>query len=269
MPRESVTSLKQENQALKEQLDALFKEVKSLKDKCQTERTAQASGDNRNNKASNAESERSLQFLSDEYDDLTAANSDVLVQLKQITRRLHDLSNQVERVSNAIDEAEDYSYQYNVKIIGLPESASESALETSTLCAKLFRQMGAEVSLQDIDIAHRVSTRHERDGPKPVICKFVRRLAKGKVMEVRQRAAEVNPTSIGLSADTELRGVRIFDHLTPKKQKLLFETKKLKERDHYRFCWAKNSVIYLKKDEGSRAIKITDMDCLRRLVEGN
>ena len=145
MPGESVTSLKQENQALKEQLDALFKEVKSLKDKCKTEGTTQASGDN-SSKATNAESERSLQFLSDEYDDLTAANSDVLVQLKQITRRLQDLSNQVERMSNAIDEAEDYSYQYNVKIIGLPGSASESALDTSSLCVNLLRQMGAEVS---------------------------------------------------------------------------------------------------------------------------
>ena len=87
MPRESVTSLKQEDQALKEQLDALFKEVKSLKDKCKTEETTQASGDNSSNEATNAESERSLQVLSDEHDDLTAANSDVLVQLKQITRR--------------------------------------------------------------------------------------------------------------------------------------------------------------------------------------
>ena len=254
MPRESVTLLKQENQALKEQIDALFKEVKSLKDKCQTEGTTQASGDNSSNKASNAESKRSLQFLSNKYDDLTAANSDVSVQLKQITHRLQDLSNQVERVSNTIDEAEDYSYQYNVKIIGLPESANEFALETSSLCANLFRQMGAEVSLQDINIAHHVSTRREREGPKPVICKFVRRLAKGKVMEARHQAAEVNPTSIGLSADTKLRGVRIFDHLTPKKQKLLFEAKKLKERDHYHFCWAKISVIYLRKDEGSSAI---------------
>ncbi|XP_044166734.1 uncharacterized protein LOC122950793 [Acropora millepora] len=223
MPRESVTSLKQENQALKDQLDALFKEIKSLKDKCKTEGTTQVSCDNSSIKAANVESERSLQFLSDEYDDMTAANSDVLVQLKQITRRLQELSNQVER-------------------------------------------MGAEVSLQDIDIAHRVLTRRESDGPKPVICKFVRRLAKGKVMEVRKQAAEVNPTSIGLSADTEHRRVRLFDHLTPKKQKLLFEAKKLKERDHYRFCWAKKSVIYLKKDEGSRAIKITDVDCLRRLA---
>ena len=119
--------------------------------------------------------------------------------------------------------------------------------------------MGAEVSLQDIDIAHRVSMRRERGGPKPVICKFVRRLAKGNVMEVRQRVGEVNPTSICLSTDTELRGVKIFDHLTSTKQKLLFEAKKLKDRDHYRFCWAKHSVIHLRKDEGSRAIKITDM----------
>ena len=193
MPRESVTSLKQENQALKEQLDALFKEVKSLKDKYQTEGTTQASDDNRRNKASNAESEIRLQFLSDEYDDLTAANSDVLVQFKQITRRLHDLSIQVERVSNAIDEVEDYSYQYNVKIIGLPESTSESAFETGTLCVKLFRQMGAEVSLQDIDIAHRVSTRHERDGPKPVICKFVRRLAKGKLWKFVNERLKLTP----------------------------------------------------------------------------
>ena len=70
--------------------------------------------------------------MSDEYNDLTAANSDVLVQLKQIICHLHDLSNQVERVSNAIDKAEDYRYQYNAKIIGLPESASESALKLTS-----------------------------------------------------------------------------------------------------------------------------------------
>ena len=32
--------------------------------------------------------------------------------------------------------------------------------------------MGAEVSILDIDIVHRVSTRKESEGPKPVICFF-------------------------------------------------------------------------------------------------
>ena len=119
--------------------------------------------------------------------------------------------------------------------------------------------MGAEVSTLDIDIARRVSTRNESEGPKPVVCKFGR-------MEVRQRASQVNPTSIGLSAENELGGARIFDHLTPKKQNVLFEAKKFKERNHYQFCWAKKSTTYLRKDESSRVIKISDTDTLRRLA---
>ena len=71
--------------------------------------------------ASNVETARSLQYLSDEYDDLSASNSGVLVQLKQISHCLNVLSAQVERVGNAINAAEEYSYQFNIKIIGLPE----------------------------------------------------------------------------------------------------------------------------------------------------
>ena len=58
----------------------------------------------------------------------------------------------MEPVGNAIDEAEKYSYQFNVKIIGLPEkSSNETAPETSSLRVKLFQEMGAEVSIFDID----------------------------------------------------------------------------------------------------------------------
>ena len=78
---------------------------------------------------------RSLQYLSDEYDDLSASNFD------------------------------------------------ETAAETSALCVKLFQEMEAEVFLSDIDIAHRVPSRQQNGAPKPIICKFVRRLAKASVID--------------------------------------------------------------------------------------
>ena len=62
--------------------------------------------------------------------------------------------------------------------------------------------MGTEVFLSDIDIAHRVPSRQQNGAPKPVICKFVRRLAKASVMEARQSASQVNQSNIGLSADS-------------------------------------------------------------------
>ena len=51
-------------------------------------------------------------------DDLTASIY-VIVQLKQITHCLNVLSGQVE------PDAEEYSYQFSVKIIGLPEISSK------------------------------------------------------------------------------------------------------------------------------------------------
>ena len=137
----------------------------------------------------------------------------LLNQLKALSRRLNELSVEATRVGNAIDEVEEYSYQFNVKIIGLPEKRSETAAETSALCVKLFQEMGAEVFLSDIDIAHRVPSRQQNGAPKPVICKFVRRLAKASVMETRQSASQVNPSNGGLSANGVLDRVRIFDHL--------------------------------------------------------
>ena len=110
--------------------------------------------------------------MSDEYDDLSSSNSRVSVQLKQISHRLNVLCLRAD-VSYFLCDAEEYSYQFNVKITGLPElNSSETAPETSSLCVKLFQEMpGAEVSILDIDIAHRVSTRNESEGPKLVVSK--------------------------------------------------------------------------------------------------
>ena len=51
----------------------------------------------------------------------------LLNQLKALSRRLNELSVEATRVGNAIDEVEEYSHQFNVKIIGLPEKRSETA----------------------------------------------------------------------------------------------------------------------------------------------
>ena len=169
MPKETIASLKQQNQSLEQQVDALCKEVKSFKESFAATEAVNENKITAVTNASNVETARTLQYLSDEYDDLSASNSSVSVQLKQISHRLNVLSAQVERVANAINDAEEYNYQFNVKIIGLPElNSSETAPETIPLCVKLFQEMGAEVSILDIDIAHRVSTRKESKGLKPV-----------------------------------------------------------------------------------------------------
>ena len=101
--------------------------------------------------------------------------------------------------------------------------------------------------------------------PKPIICKFVRRLSKEAVMARRNDACKAAPSSLGFDEGVSLSSVRIFDHLTPKMQHVFTEAKKFKGQHNYQFCWTKNSCAYLWKDGSPLALKIRGVTNLTRL----
>ena len=111
------------------------------------------------------------------------------------------------KAESAIDDIVQYSYKYNVKIVGVPQtSTQESSYTTANLCLTIFKAIGVEgLTIQDIDTAHRVpkrrSTRESisNKNSNPIICKFTRRLAKEAVMLKRKDIKKVTYSSLGLS----------------------------------------------------------------------
>ena len=182
----------------------------------------------------------------------------------------------MEELTNAIDAAEIYRYQYNLKIVGLPMTAEQEPAEaTATLCLNLFEAMGIEgIGMMDIDIAHRIPARRRSssaaenvsDRPDPVICKFSRRLAKEKVLAKRKEAINITYRDLGLTSDATVRNLAIYEHLTPRLQELLFEAKKFQTGNNYQFCWAKGSTVLLRASNDSRIIKLRSMSDLENLI---
>ena len=56
------------------------------------------------------------------------------------------------------------------------------------LCVKISNKMGAEVTIQDINVAHRVNPTNISNRPKLIVCKFTRHLAR----EVTKRRSEIS-----------------------------------------------------------------------------
>lgn len=221
---------------------------------------------------------RDIQFLSDEYEDLKTFRNQAKADLVEIRGNLSFLIERVKRSEAAIDAIEQYSYQYNVKIVGIPQSTEkESAATTASLCLKIFDAMGVQgVSIRDIYTAHRVPRRRGRgDGTysnnaNPIICKFSRRLAKDAVMLKRNEIKKVAYSSLELSQSESFENdnnIGIYHHLTPRLQELLYEAKKFKFSKKYKYCWAKESVIYLRETEDSRVIKLYSKEDLKNLTE--
>ena len=256
MANVTVRFLKKENDSLKDEITALKQNLEELQQsiKRQDPQVTSNGGEQPTRLITDADSLSTLEFYGKLYDDLRAESVN---SLKQLWSRLNLLSSRVGKIGDSIEQLQRYSFQYNIKIIGLPESETqESASQTASLCINLFKAAGIEISNQDIDIAHRIPTRIATSGPRPIVCKFTRRIMKEQVMNARNEACKVSANSIGLPSSCSLENVRLFDHLTPLLQQLLADSKKFQKRNGFKFCWAKNFIIYLRQTEVSRPIQI-------------
>ena len=267
MSQPTVKSLKKENDQLKNKMESLIKDFRRLEAGLEEQESAMLKSKDRST-SPDTDTIKSLEFMSEEYDELNNFRATAKRELLSLNTRLSELKSSVDTISNAIDDLQQYSYSYNVKLFGIPETTQrESANESTTVCANLFKEMGADVNIEDIDIAHRIPSRTKSDSPRPIVCKFIRRIAREKVMAKRKEISKVSKLKIGLSDSSFLTEARIVDHLTPKNQQLLMEAKEFKSKHEYSYCWTRNGVVYLRKSENSRPIKVKDKNVLQVLYQ--
>ena len=256
MSNKEVKALRKENAELLQKISDLSRDFESLKSRIMD-------GDGE-------ETERSLQFLSDEYDSFKGFSRATSEEIKKLSAALGNIEERAKGIEDSVERLQQYSYQYNLKITGIPQmSKDESALDTSKLCVKLFHQIGvSDVSIQDIDIAHRLPNRHRGNESRPptIICKFNRRLPREAVLKKRSSARNIKACDIGIDSGRSTGDrILILEHLTPKTQDLFNKCKEFQRNHNYKFCWAKHFSIFMKYDEDSNVIRITkeqDLDDL-------
>ena len=157
--------------------------------------------------------------------------------------------------------------------MGVPQvKQNESCEETASLCLKIFAGLGVqEISVQDLDIAHRVPRRDSgsrpMNKPNPIICKFTRRMAKERVMAMKRNTSELTNVSLGLGTHIEFERIGIYEHLSPRMQELFYQAKNLQKRCNFKYCWSKSANIYLKEYDTSRAVRIRSLDDLGRFEQ--
>ena len=110
---ESIASLKRENSNLKDQLSVMVDEIAKMKEMLLEQ--AKKPG------ATKDETVQSLDFMSKGFDDFERFRVFAGKELKRLSAKLEELAVELNRVSRNIDEFQEYSYQYNVKIVGVPQ----------------------------------------------------------------------------------------------------------------------------------------------------
>ena len=88
-------------------------------------------------------------------------------KVKNLETKVDVTSEKADRIAKAIDEFQQQSYQYNLKLVGIRQiRESETANDTIGLWLKIFSGIGADITAWDIDTAHRVTNARPIWSPK-------------------------------------------------------------------------------------------------------
>ena len=111
MSKDTIKSLKKENDDLKAQTESIMEELKKVKDLVNSKE-----GDHIC-LTSNKETLKSVEYLSKEYDDQKRFTQAVKQQISRLETCVTEIAVKLDSLSNSIDEVQQYSYQYNIKLM--------------------------------------------------------------------------------------------------------------------------------------------------------
>lgn len=175
------------------------------------------------------------------FDSLKQENTDLQVKVKGLEQQL--------------DEADQYSRVNCLEINGIPETNQENITE---IVKTIGTTLGVEVAAEDIDACHRLGPK--TDGRRRgIIVKFVRRQMKEELLRKRKVKRNLNTSDIGM-ASGPADVVYMNESLSPARRKVLNAARLLRREQNFTFVWVKNGKIFLRKEEGSKAIMVTTMD---------
>ena len=119
--------LRKQNQALRKEIEDLRVEIAKITKDLKSSRTKQDGAEATEREMSPGRV-RSVEFFSNQYDELFAFEESAMLRINQLTARVNEISIMCDNIAKAIDAFEPYSYQNNIKTVGMPAlSENESS----------------------------------------------------------------------------------------------------------------------------------------------
>lgn len=207
---------------------------------------------------------------------ITTVENDVIVMqddVKILKEENKQLKQELCAANNYIMDLQQYGRLDNIEIVGIPKSNTDTAPEnTRQIVIWTMAAVGVTVDPGDIIVAHRVPTRGNHH--PNIVCKLRDRNVKSTYVKAFRakvkicknngpQVKDINPCY----ARYQNERFYVNDHLTPNNKLLLKEAKTRAKAKGYRFgAWFSDGVILVKKEDGTRPIRITSRDDLGKIV---
>lgn len=194
--------------------------------------------------------EKSVQLMSEKYDELLVRVATQEKDTKDIRKRLEILEQKVENkeeenemLRSEMHDLEWRSRRLNLELHGVQPSENENLLDKVNAVADLVEI--SRLSTADVDAIHRLPAK--ADKIPGIIIRYARQAIRDEWLDKRHKLRELNSK------------IAILENMTSYNRQLLRTTKDWAKLKAYQYVWHRNGKIFVRKADGQSAIAVRNV----------
>lgn len=192
------------------------------------------------------ELKKSVQYVSDAFDDQKKAIEDMLGEIKQLREENCSLKQRVETLENKLNSSEQKERERNLVVTGIPEQEGEP----KNTIQKVMEALKVEINEEDILEVYPVNTKKD----SPLIVKLKNTQIKHKIIKGVRMLKGIKVRECGLTGEN--KNIFFNDDLTKQNQYLFKKTREYKKMKNLSAAYVVNGKIYLKVRDSDSPIRI-------------
>lgn len=213
-------------------------------------------------KEQNASLQKSVDFISNQYDDLKVKFDLLQKERKENLAYIQTLEDKLENVEKT-------ERATSIEIRNVPLKTGETKSDLVKIVAKTGEALNIPISKADIRDVYRINSKSETS--RPIIAEFTSVLMKEDVLQSVKSFNKDNKDNKLNSTHLHLEGpekpIFISENLTQKMKRLYFLARDFAKTNKIKFCWTAYGKIYMREKEGATLQRINSETDLANLKD--
>lgn len=201
---------------------------------------------------SNSNIEKSITFLAEQ-------NAEFQNKIESLEMDLKKRDEQILILEQKLEDTARQQKKTTIEMRNVPLEGKESKEDLIKLMANLAQNINSEFNKEDIRDIYKTK---RKSSTKTVVVELTSTVIKDKLLHAAKKFNtgpnnKLSAKHLGFKKDPDVP-IFISESLTQKASRLYFLARDLKRVKNYKYCWTAIGLVYLRKDDTSTIIQITN-----------
>lgn len=202
-------------------------------------------------KEQNVDILKSIEFMSHKYDE--AIKKLEVLEADRNTDRQHInfLENKIEAMERSLNKS-------TIELRNVPKNPTETKKDLTSIVQNLGEALNIPIQHSDLRDVFRINTKSQQN--KPIIAELSNTMLRDNILKSiksynnQNRDSKFNTSN--LKIDGPVKPVYVAEKLTYQAKKIYAVAREFAKSQNIAFCWISHGIVYLRKLEGSPAVRI-------------